>query len=552
MNATEGDEKLISDFVDKVFTRIIQTYTYTDDMRQFVSHIADGDYVRLVEYSRENSKALTGFINAIDVAYVEMYRSNDLDSEADHYVQKMIFTMKQFGEAIRTGGAMPDVKKIEATFKLFERRLQGTANLRPHNRHAVVNENDESAITSLTELLKDFNFKAQARITEPLAQKPQDSLNKTAPRSSEKNGSDNAIQVISEPDAEAPEVVREMTEVEKYIAQRDQSTPVPKEREENVRTPADVRVKLFTRYEEKEIAFLIDDVFALLSKNGMEVVVKFVASIAAGDYHKLANLCGDDPAALKSFVDAVEAIHEKRRQTFSLSENGDQYIKEWISSARGVEKQISEKKLNEKIAVDPAVFRELFKLFEHRILSVMNELAYAGGSLGNLGTAVRSPHEFFKGFNDQTQALILSTFNRAQENLRDDILSNPFGKVASAAEAVVVSSVPAQASAGELQNRQYQIIDSVYIGQDFIRTQRYLNPPRDLHPYLKWLLYTRNLTPGMVESYLETRTKVVEIYRQAKEGNRNIRYRGRVYGAFLPFAEGSAGNYELVKPVPQS
>ena len=88
MNATEGDEKLISDFVDKVFTRIIQTYTYTDDMRQFVSHIADGDYVRLVEYSRENSKALTGFINAIDVAYVEMYRSNDLDSEADHYVQK--------------------------------------------------------------------------------------------------------------------------------------------------------------------------------------------------------------------------------------------------------------------------------------------------------------------------------------------------------------------------------------------------------------------------------------------------------------------------------
>jgi hypothetical protein len=96
--------------------------------------------------------------------------------------------------------------------------------------------------------------------------------------------------------------------------------------------------------------------------------------------------------------------------------------------------------------------------------------------------------------------------------------------------------------------RRYQIIDSVFIGKDFIQAQKYLNPPANLHPYLKWLLYTRNLTPRMSDRYLEVREKVTELYRQAKAGRGNIRYRDKVYGAFLPFAETAPGNYELVKP----
>ena len=54
----------------------------------------------------------------------------------------------------------------------------------------------------------------------------------------------------------------------------------------------------------------------------------------------------------------------------------------------------------------------------------------------------------------------------------------------------------------------------------------------------------------MADNYIATREKVMDIYRKAKEGDGNIRYRGKVYGAFLPFAEEASGNYELLKSVP--
>ena len=147
---------------------------------------------------------------------------------------------------------------------------------------------------------------------------------------------------------------------------------------------------------------------------------------------------------------------------------------------------------------------------------------------------------------------------RAQTNLANGMLSNPIEATAFAAETPAVqmpSTALDQMTVREktlaelyIKSQKYQVVDSVYIGKDFIFTQKMLHPPADLHPYLKWLLYVRNLTPRMVEKYLVTREAVGTIYEQAKAGRGNIRYKDKVYGAFLPFAETAAGNYELVKP----
>ncbi len=149
----------------------------------------------------------------------------------------------------------------------------------------------------------------------------------------------------------------------------------------------------------------------------------------------------------------------------------------------------------------------------------------------------------------------MDSFSLAQTNLANGTLSNPLETNAFAAETAPVPMFGDAMETREMtiaelytKSEQYRVVNSVYIGKEFIYAQRMLHPPANLHPYLKWLLYTRNLTPQMMEHYLATHESVEAIYTQAKAGQGNIRYRGKVYGAFLPFAETAAGNYELVKP----
>lgn len=198
----------------------------------------------------------------------------------------------------------------------------------------------------------------------------------------------------------------------------------------------------------------------------------------------------------------------------------------------------------------PSEWEPYLKPIFNRIQSAMNDL-------GPSSTALPA-NDLLKNFSAEAGDFIRKTLTEANENLRDAALSLPFEKAAFAAEIVPFDKAVEASFSLELpidayiQGRmnQYQTLDSVYVGRDFLRTQKLLNPPKELHPYLKWLLYTRRLTPQAVDRYLEVRNKILALFRIAKEGRGSIRYRGKVYGAFLPFAENATGNYELVQPVP--
>ena len=209
---------------------------------------------------------------------------------------------------------------------------------------------------------------------------------------------------------------------------------------------------------------------------------------------------------------------------------------------------------------DPVIVAvaRLYAPIADRISEITQSIEAANHGVADPKTKVSPSTDLLKDFSDKARELILNSLSRVQTNLANGVLSKPLEATAFAAE-----TVPSSLAAGDavvtrertvaelyVKNKnKYLAVDSVYIGNDFIYTQRMLHPPANLHPYLKWLLYTRNLTPRMVEKYIATREAVGSIYAQAKVGHGNIRYREKIYGSFLPYAETAVGNYELVKSV---
>lgn len=89
-------------------------------------------------------------------------------------------------------------------------------------------------------------------------------------------------------------------------------------------------------------------------------------------------------------------------------------------------------------------------------------------------------------------------------------------------------------------------VDSVEVGKELAAAHLLLNPPKNLHPFLRLLFYWRNVSPDLMRGYLQARQKIRMIYTEAKEGKAKIRYKGKIRKPYLPLPDEMGGTYELV------
>lgn len=302
---------------------------------------------------------------------------------------------------------------------------------------------------------------------------------------------------------------------------------------------------------EQEVGVLVDAVLSHMTNAGHGAdLSQALTYVSTGNYVSLTELQKANPEILGQFISSLQKVSEEH----SGDATSQNYMNDWIHRATQLQNNLNE----QQPGATPDTLVETVKKLYEPISKRISEVTQSIQEAGRAGGKESSSGDLLKNFSGKAKDFILDSLNRAQTNLANGMLSNPLEATAFASEAA-----PALISGDALKTREmtmaevytksrgrgkYQVMDSVYIGKNFIYAQKMLHPPTNLHPYLKWLLYTRNLTPQMVESYLATREAVGAIYEQAKAGRGNIRYRGNVYGAFLPFAETATGNYELVKP----
>ncbi len=319
---------------------------------------------------------------------------------------------------------------------------------------------------------------------------------------------------------------------------------------ENSEAPLVSAPRTFTgELSEQEVSALVDNVFSNMARaENEENFSEMLTLINREDYVGLVSSLQEDPNILDEFIESLQKVSEG----YGASSDYSGYLNEWIKQAYELRERMAASQAGTAGSTDMLVEAavRLYEPIAKRVSEVTTSLEEASRASGN-------SEGLLKSYSVKAKEFVLSAFSRAQTNLANGMLSSPLEATAFAAEINPVKTSSAtldQTAAREMtiaelyvKGRNYLVVDSVYIGKDFIYAQKMLHPPANLHPYLKWLLYTRNLTPRMVENYLATREAVGAIYAQAKEGRGNIRYRGKVYGAFLPFAETAAGNYELVK-----
>ncbi|MFH0985384.1 MAG: hypothetical protein V1882_07585 [Candidatus Omnitrophota bacterium] len=327
---------------------------------------------------------------------------------------------------------------------------------------------------------------------------------------------------------------------------------------------------------EQEIRALVDQVLSRMANAGLgENLSKTLNYISNGDYAGLTAFQKENPGVINAFASALQDVSAPHIGTTPIvlpneppvfaaggfgvsdpgSKSGNDYINRWLAEFRKVQARLSGPGMGaDRPELLVSEVAKLYQPIATRISEVSKDVEEASHSLKGSNGRRTSSDDLLKDFSEKARKAIVDSLSQAQANLADGLLSNPIEATAFASE-----TVPASGDAGgarkmlspELyaKHRQYRVIDSVFIGKDFSYAQKMLHPPANLHPYLKWLLYTRNLTPRMMENYLKTREAAMTLYMRAKEGHGNIRYKGQVYGAFLPFAETAAGNFELVEPV---
>jgi hypothetical protein len=122
-----------------------------------------------------------------------------------------------------------------------------------------------------------------------------------------------------------------------------------------------------------------------------------------------------------------------------------------------------------------------------------------------------------------------------------------------ACSAVLVSSESEQkgTAISELNPGTEDILDTAHFSEETRRTHQLLNPPKNLHPWLKWLLYSSRLDKKMVLNYYATLKKRDQIYQRAvkSSGQLGIVYQGKVFRDIPPFVtpDWADGDYSLVK-----
>lgn len=138
--------------------------------------------------------------------------------------------------------------------------------------------------------------------------------------------------------------------------------------------------------------------------------------------------------------------------------------------------------------------------------------------------------------------VIMDNIGKAQQNLGQAALSEPFSDAQRRNETE-------RTAVEHVSPADFYTEDSVYIDSFFLRVQKILNPPEALHPYLKWVLYGRNLTAKDLARYLKVLKRLIELQEKAKAEGGMFRYRGKVYDTvFFKFPE-AVGNVEFVRPI---
>jgi len=119
--------------------------------------------------------------------------------------------------------------------------------------------------------------------------------------------------------------------------------------------------------------------------------------------------------------------------------------------------------------------------------------------------------------------------------------------IASPSNLLYVDSLIKNPQAGEDFMTDKTMVASVLIDEKLAAAHAFLNPPKWMHPYMRFLFYSRRVTPGMQQDYSEAKNKIKEIYKLAKEEGWSIRYGKKILrNYFLPMPDDMGGLYELV------
>ncbi|MFA6600430.1 MAG: hypothetical protein WC352_04905 [Candidatus Omnitrophota bacterium] len=107
----------------------------------------------------------------------------------------------------------------------------------------------------------------------------------------------------------------------------------------------------------------------------------------------------------------------------------------------------------------------------------------------------------------------------------------------------------APAKAGDPEESA-QVLESIRFTENTRQTHQFLNPPRNLHPWLKWLLYSSRLNKEDVSEYYAALKKRDQIYRKALKnpGSLGIRYQGKIFRNIPPYVtpDWADGEYALI------
>ncbi len=181
--------------------------------------------------------------------------------------------------------------------------------------------------------------------------------------------------------------------------------------------------------------------------------------------------------------------------------------------------------------------------FNNRLQNFETSLSVSSGSAISAGEPVASSDAHPRSY----VGWITAGVEQAHQNLQSQALSQPFAQAS--VSNVGETEAPLTQVAETVIRGQYHTVDSVFVDKNYLKTQEMANAPEEMHPYVQWVLYGRHITPENLSRYVETRRKILELFKQAKDSNGILRYRGKVYQAFVPELCQAVGTIELLQPV---
>ncbi|GEM_PF-3241707 len=225
---------------------------------------------------------------------------------------------------------------------------------------------------------------------------------------------------------------------------------------------------------------------------------------------------------------------EKIRHIGSLDHSGESKIGSAADTPR----------TNKTVVLENA-FKNLTMIKKADPIFLINIVLPAGGNFGKL---LLNPDQVSLSLVHAGAKNLTNLVRDNYKTIRDQVQKESFDR-----ELLHKIQLVRQISAGiqdakqsETPEKQWEVIDSVVIGRELAAVHYLMNPPQGLHPFLRLLFYSRLVTPQVMYWYVENIEKINAIYKQAKDGNGKIRYKGRIVDAFLPLPNEMGGLYELI------